>query len=197
MTVAEMPIDARHPAALAVCHARVWPLPGDSAHHAERAARAIVRSVLGGADVGRDDMLAAEHIVAELALNAVQHAAPPYELRIVFVGRRWPTWCDVADGGTDPDRVRRRLHGDAATIADVAIAELAEGGRGLALVSGLCEGRCAAYPTTLYRTNSAGKAVGFALPGMAALGTDRADEQSARPPGHENEDRTCFSGPTT
>jgi anti-sigma regulatory factor (Ser/Thr protein kinase) len=172
MTIAEISMDARDPAVPAVCHARVWPLPDDSAHHAERTARAIVRSVLDDADAGRDDMLEAEHIVAELALNAVQHAPPPYELRIVFVGRRQPTWCEVADGDTDPERVRRRLRGNAATIAgpDVAIAELAECGRGLAMVSGLCDGRCAAYPTTLCRTNSAGKAVGFALPGMAAAG---------------------------
>lgn len=164
MTVAEMPIDAQHPAAPAVCRVRVWPLPADSAHQAERSARTIIRSVLGAAGAGRDDVLDTENIVAELAVNAVQHAVPPYELRVVFVGQMWPTWCEVADSGTNVERVRRRLRGSTALPDDMTL-ELDECGRGLLMVSGLCDGRCAAYPTTVCRTNAAGKAVGFALPG--------------------------------
>jgi len=87
MTVAEMPTNAHHPAAPALCRVRVWPLPAGLAHHAERIARAIIRSVLADSDVGREGVLEAEIIVAELAVNAVQHALPPYELRVVFAGQ--------------------------------------------------------------------------------------------------------------
>src|SRR5262245_52608597 len=123
MTVAEMPIYAHQPAAPAICRVRVWPLPAGSAHRAERSARTIIRGVLR-AGVGRDDVLEAETIVAELAVNAVLHAVPPYELRIVLVGQIWPTWCEVADSGTDLERVRRRLGG-------ASVPGLSEGGRGL------------------------------------------------------------------
>jgi anti-sigma regulatory factor (Ser/Thr protein kinase) len=164
MTVAEMPIDAQHPAAPALCRVRVWPLPAESAHHAETSARTIVRGVLRDSDAGRDDVLEAEIIVAELAVNAVQHAVPPYELRVEFVGWAWPTWCEVADGGTDLRCVQRRL-GAAAAGDDDAMPELTTRGRGLLMVHGLSAGRCAAYPTMVCQSNKPGKAVGFALPG--------------------------------
>jgi anti-sigma regulatory factor (Ser/Thr protein kinase) len=167
MTVAEMPMNARHPAVPAVCRVRVWPLPASPAHHAERAARAIIRGVLHDADANRDDVAEAETIVAELAVNAVQHAVPPYELRVVFVGQSWPTWCDVADSGSDIDRVRRRLR-DAAVLGD-SMCELELCGRGLVMVNGLSGGRCAAYLTTVCQTQAAGKAVGFALPGTGCV----------------------------
>jgi anti-sigma regulatory factor (Ser/Thr protein kinase) len=159
MTVAEMPIDAHHPAAPAMCRVRVWPLPAGAAHHTERTARTIIRGVLRAADTARDDVLESETIVAELAVNAVQHSVPPYELRVVFMGKVWPAWCEVADGGTDLERVRRRLAGVA------LVSELTERGRGLLMVSGLSAGRCAAYLTTVCQSQAAGKAVGFALPG--------------------------------
>lgn len=167
MTITEMSIDASHPAVPGVCRVRVWSLPAGSAHQAERHARSIIRSVLGAAHVRRDDVLDTEIIVAELAVNAVQHAAPPYELRIISVGAVWPVWCEVADSGAGLERVRQRLRGPAAVSAE-AIPELAEGGRGLLMVGGLAGGRCAAYPTSLCHSNSAGKAVGFALPGVGA-----------------------------
>jgi len=167
MTVAEMPIDTQHPAAPALCRVRVWPLPVGPAHDAERSARTIVRGVLADADASRDDVLEAEIIVAELAINAVQHAVPPYEVRVVFVGQRWPAWCDVADGGSDLERVRRRL-GETA-VPDGAESELTVRGRGLVMVNGLSGGRCAAYLTTVCPSNAAGKAVGFALPGAGCV----------------------------
>jgi anti-sigma regulatory factor (Ser/Thr protein kinase) len=175
MTVAELSIDARHPAAPGLCRVRVWPLPAASAHCAERGARTIVRDVLAAAGVRPGDVLETESIVAELAVNAVQHAAPPYELRIVFAGTVWPTWCEVADGGADVDRIRwRPPGGGAATTATSAeaVPELAEGGRGLILVGGLSGGRWAAYRTTLCQNNAVGKAVGFALPGAGRDGCE-------------------------
>lgn len=169
MTVAEMFIDARHPAAPAVCRVRAWPLPAGSPHHAERGARAIIREVLSDANVRRDDVLETENIVAELTINAIQHAPPPYELRIVFVGGLWPTWCEVADAGTDVERIRQGLRGTAGPV-DAVLGDLSERGRGLLMVSGLCDGRCAAYPTTICQISSPGKAVGFALPGAGRMG---------------------------
>jgi anti-sigma regulatory factor (Ser/Thr protein kinase) len=166
MTVAEMSIDEHHYAAPDLCRVRIWSLPAGSPHHAERGARTIIRDVLRAANVSHDEVRDTEGIVAELAVNAVQHAAPPYELRIVFVGRIWPTWCEVADCGSDLERVQRGLRG-AAALSDDAMPDLAERGRGLLMVSGLSAGRCAAYPTTVCQTNSSGKAVGFALPGAA------------------------------
>jgi anti-sigma regulatory factor (Ser/Thr protein kinase) len=166
MTVAEMPADAHHPAAPAVCRVRAWPLPTGSAHHAETRARAIIRDVLRNA--GSDDVLEVETIVAELAVNAVQHAVPPYELRVVFMGRHWPSWCEVADGDTDVQCVLRRLSEAAAGPADV-VCDLTTRGRGLLMVNGLSGGRCAAYLTTVCRTNSAGKAVRFALAGVGRI----------------------------
>jgi anti-sigma regulatory factor (Ser/Thr protein kinase) len=167
MTVAEMSTDAHHSAAPAPCRVRAWPLPAGAAHHTERAARTIIRRVLEDTGAGSDDVLEVEIIVAELAVNAAQHAVPPYELRVVFVGQTWPAWCDVADSGTDVERVRRRLRN--AVMSGDALPELATCGRGLVMVNGLSAGRCAAYLTTVCQTQAAGKAVGFALPGAGPI----------------------------
>jgi anti-sigma regulatory factor (Ser/Thr protein kinase) len=165
MTVAEVCEEMHQPAALGLCRVRVWLLPTGSSHHAECSARAIIRDVLQGSGATDDDVLEAEHIIAELAVNAVQHAVPPYELRIVFVGDVWPVWCELADGSPALDRVRQLLHSATTPVSDGVIPELSEGGRGLRLVGGLSNGRCAAYSAVLCRTGTAGKAVGFALPG--------------------------------
>jgi anti-sigma regulatory factor (Ser/Thr protein kinase) len=165
MTVAEMPTHAHHPAAPALCRVRVWPLPAGPAHHAERAARTIIRNVLADTDAGGDAVAEAEIIVAELAVNAAQHALPPYELRVIYAGQTWPVWCEVADSGTDLHRLQPHLHG--ATVAGPD--RLAEGGRGLVMVTGLSAGRCAAYATAVCQTHAAGKAVGFALPGVGGV----------------------------
>ena len=167
MTVAEMPREAHHPAAPALCRVRAWPLPIGAAHHAERTARRIIRRVLEGSGAGRDEVVEAEIVVAEIAVNAVQHAVPPYELRVVFVGRLWPVWCDVADSSADVERVGRRLRN--AVMSGDAVSELTVRGRGLVMVNGLSAGRCAAYLTTVCHTRTAGKAVGFALPGAGPI----------------------------
>jgi anti-sigma regulatory factor (Ser/Thr protein kinase) len=135
----------------------VWSLPADSAHRAERRARALLRSSLQRAGVACDDVLDAETAVAELAVNAVQHATPPYELRVFYVGGSLPIWCEVVDGGpvTDVFSEHLRLPEDMG---------LSERGRGLRMVEGLSDGRCATYPSSLSRTGIPAKAVGFALP---------------------------------
>jgi anti-sigma regulatory factor (Ser/Thr protein kinase) len=169
MTVAEMCIDMQQLVAPSLCRVQVWLLPADSPHHAERRARTILRDVLSRTDAADDDVLDAEHIAAELAVNAVQHGASPYELRVVFVGEFWPVWCEVADSDPEPDGVRRWLcHAAGAPVGEGVIAELSESGRGLQMAAGLSDGRCAAYATTVCQTSAAGKAVGFALPRIGA-----------------------------
>jgi anti-sigma regulatory factor (Ser/Thr protein kinase) len=135
----------------------VWSLPADCAHRAERRARALLRSSLQQAGIACDDVLDAETAVAELAVNAVQHATPPYELRVFYIGGSLPIWCEVVDGGPFTDVFSEHLR----LPEDV---ELSERGRGLRMVEGLSAERCAAYPSTLSRTGGPAKAVGFALP---------------------------------
>jgi anti-sigma regulatory factor (Ser/Thr protein kinase) len=135
----------------------VWSLPANSAHRAEDRARVLLRDSLQQANIARDDVLDAETIVAELAVNAIQHATPPYELRIFSIGGSLPIWCEVVDGDPVPDVLRERLRSSGET-------GLSERGRGLQLVDGLSDGRWAVYPTTSSRTGNPVKAVGFALP---------------------------------
>jgi anti-sigma regulatory factor (Ser/Thr protein kinase) len=139
------------------CRMATWSLPADSAHRAERRARALLRRSLRQAGIAHDDVLDAETAVAELAVNAVQHATPPYELRVFYVGASLPVWCEVVDGGPVTDVFRDDLR----SPEDIG---LSEGGRGLRMVEGLSDQRCAAYPSTLSPTGDPAKAVGFALP---------------------------------
>jgi anti-sigma regulatory factor (Ser/Thr protein kinase) len=135
----------------------VWSLPSGSAHRAEARARTLVRESLLRAGIGGDDVFDADTAVAELAVNAVRHAHPPYELRILSLGGLLPIWCEVVDGGPPSDVFAEYLRPPDGT-------GLAESGRGLQLVDGLSVGRCAAYPTSVSRTGAAAKAIGFALP---------------------------------
>jgi hypothetical protein len=85
-------------------------------------------------------------------------------------------WCEVADSNPELEGVRRRLRGadDIPSASDVLpemIPELSESGRGLQLAGGLSYGRCAVYPTTICQTGTAGKAIGFALPGIGTAPT--------------------------
>lgn len=137
-----------------LCRMSVWHLPCNSAHRAEKSARAAVRRALLQAGIGEDDIFDADSAVAELAVNAVQHARPPYELRILSLGGQLPIWCEVVDSGPFGDVFGEYVPDE----------ELSEHGRGLRLVDGLSAQRCAAYPTSALRTGAAAKAVGFALP---------------------------------
>jgi anti-sigma regulatory factor (Ser/Thr protein kinase) len=134
-----------------------WRLPAGSAHRAEVRARSLVRQALHEAGIAAGDIIEAETVVAELAVNALQHALPPYELRIFYVGGSLPIWCEVIDGGPIVDVIAEHLR----TSEDT---NLAEGGRGLQIVHGLTDGRCTAYPTGASHLDVLGKAVGFALP---------------------------------
>ena len=168
MTVAEVCVNTDPSIAPGLCRVRVWLLPADSPHHTEQRARTILRDVLGPLHIDGDAVADAEHVIAELAINAVQHAEPPCELRIMFLGEVWPAWCEVADSSPALDVVRRRLQGAVVTADDAMIPELAESGRGLQVAAGLSNGRCAVYPTAICQTGAIGKAIGFALPGTGA-----------------------------
>lgn len=144
------PLDCPDPSGIAL-----WSLPTDSAHRTEVRARSLLRGALREAGIAEDDLLDVETVVAELALNAAQHAIPPYELRIFYVGGHLPIWCEVVDGGPITNVIAKHLR----TPEEPG---MAEGGRGLQIVHGLTDGRCAAYPTSA--SGVRGKAVGFALP---------------------------------
>ncbi|GAA4198168.1 hypothetical protein GCM10022252_48150 [Streptosporangium oxazolinicum] len=136
----------------------VWVLESGSV---ARGARSAVRQALRAASIADDEVSNAESIVAELGANAEIHAEPPYELRILSIGEM-PMWCEVVDGDRDPATVSiilGKLHqGETEKSPD------AETGRGLPLAYLLSQGRCRTYPTRIFSTNQAGKAIAFALP---------------------------------
>ncbi|MFC4533434.1 ATP-binding protein [Sphaerisporangium dianthi] len=125
-----------------------------------RRARALVREVLQGEGLGREEVMDAETIVSELVANAERHGRAPYELRVYELGGV-PTWCEVVDGDADLrwiPAVLERSHGQ--TAPDL----FAEGGRGLMLTRELSQGHCRAYVTTAFAGGEPAKAVAFALP---------------------------------
>ncbi|MFF5260489.1 ATP-binding protein [Actinomadura viridis] len=160
-------IAARRPGA-AACPwtVRIWRLPGDRAEHR---ARDIVRNLLAGAGISAEGIADTELVVAELATNGIRHAAPPYELRVLFAGSRLrPIWCELADAdpflGRIPELLREPSRNGEPDDLDTLIAGLSLGGRGLSLVHALTAGRCLAYPTSTCARPGVGKAIGFAFP---------------------------------
>jgi anti-sigma regulatory factor (Ser/Thr protein kinase) len=141
--------------------------PGSAA----RRARGVVRGVLRQAGLDEDAIGDAELIVAELAANAEKHSRPPYELRVLSVGRV-PTWCEIVDGDPTVHEIRTLLkHLDTSEDDPLALLPhlsddplLTENGRGLLMAHRLSGGNCRAYPTTILTTNTPGKAVAYALP---------------------------------
>ncbi|MFC6084827.1 ATP-binding protein [Sphaerisporangium aureirubrum] len=127
-------------------------------------ARTLVREVLQDQGIPGDEVADAELVVAELAVNAVRHGRPPYEVRIFEVAAV-PVWCEVVDG--DPDLCWIPALLDRAQ--DLSVPDLfAESGRGLLLVRALSDGYCRAYRTTTFTTGSPAKTVAFALPTPSA-----------------------------
>ncbi|GAA2438441.1 hypothetical protein GCM10010191_62020 [Actinomadura vinacea] len=147
----------------------VWRLP---AGRAEQRARVIIRELLGRAGVSPERVADSELVAAELAANGVRHAAPPYELRVLFAGtERRPVWCELADADPCLGRVPELLREPSVDLEpdedlDAVIAALSLGGRGLSLVRDLTGGHCAIYTTTACSKPGLGKAVGLALPGL-------------------------------
>lgn len=151
------------------CHVSAWGLPADTA---ARRARDLLRAHVEGHIACRDVLDDLELVVCELATNAVIHAMGPCELRIVRQAGV-PVACEIADGGGGLDQIARRLrfHGAGLgpeTAAPAAVESLAEGGRGLGMVSSLTGGRCGAGTAWLYGSGRSGKCVWFAVPASRA-----------------------------
>lgn len=142
---------------------RAWCLPPGSA---ARRARSLLRDCLGPhlTDAELTDDL--EAVVDELAANAWQHACGPCEMRVVW-HQDIPVLCEITDAGDSASELTKRLRQAADLTTDSTgtdIGALLEGGRGLAIVSRLTNGRCGARPARLLSTGQPGTSVWFALP---------------------------------
>jgi PAS domain S-box-containing protein len=115
--------------ALAADQVASWNLPADPAVVADARARAARQLTVWGLE---DIMFPTELIVSELVTNAIRHAQPPLQLRMILDGA---LICEVADGSSSAPHLRR------ADLYD-------EGGRGLLLVAQLAEGWGSRYTRT-------------------------------------------------
>lgn len=123
-----------------------------------------------------------ETVVSELGTNAMVHTDGECELRVVRSAGA-PVLCEVADAGNQIELIAARLakaisstSTDSPIVADgdaydgdvvdpeIAVADLQEGGLGLAIVAALTHGKCGVRPTRLHSSGLAGKSVWFELP---------------------------------
>ncbi len=98
-----------------------WDLPADPALVADARARAARQLAAWGLEEIR---FTTELLVGELVTNAIRHAQPPIQLRMILDGA---LCCEVSDGSSSAPHLRRADRYD-------------EGGRGLLLVAQLTEG---------------------------------------------------------
>ncbi|MEU0897747.1 SpoIIE family protein phosphatase [Streptomyces massasporeus] len=114
--------------ALDTFHVASWDVPADTAAVAV-ARKNACRQV---AEWGLDDcVFVTELVVSELVTNAIRHAEPPIELRLIYDRT---LICEVSDGSTTAPHMRRARTYD-------------EGGRGLLLVARTCQGWGARHTT--------------------------------------------------
>ena len=143
-------------------YVRAWCLSPDSA---ARRARGLLRACLWRhlADEELTDDL--EAVVDELAANAWQHACGPCEMRVIW-HQGIPVLCEITDAGDSASELTKRLRqaGELSTDTGTNIDALLEGGRGLAIVARLTNGRCGARQARLLSTGQPGTSVWFALP---------------------------------
>ena len=133
-TVCDSLVEALHPeraeddAALLVARTRAlaadrivcWDLPAEPAIVADARAQAARQLAAWGLE---GVTFTTELIVSELLTNAIRHAEPPIQLRMILDGA---LSCEVSDGSSTAPHLRRADHYD-------------EGGRGLMLVAQLTE----------------------------------------------------------
>jgi anti-sigma regulatory factor (Ser/Thr protein kinase) len=133
-TICDTLVGALHPeraeddAALLIARTRAlapdriasWDLPADPAIVADARAQAARQVVAWGLD---EVTFTTELIVSELLTNAIRHAEPPIQLRMILDDT---LSCEVSDGSSTAPHLRRADRYD-------------EGGRGLLLVSQLTE----------------------------------------------------------
>lgn len=123
-----LPERARDDAALLVARTRAlpadrmvsWDLPAEPAVVAEARARTVRQ--LAAWDL-QEMAFTTELLVSELVTNAIRHAQPPIQLRLILDGM---LSCEVSDGASTAPHLRRADRYD-------------EGGRGLMLVAQLAE----------------------------------------------------------
>jgi serine phosphatase RsbU (regulator of sigma subunit) len=123
-----LPEDARDDAALLVARTRAlppdrsvcWDLPADPAIVADARARTVRQLAAWGLE---EIAFTTELLVSELVTNAIRHAQPPIQLRIILDG---VLSCEVFDGSSTAPHLRRADRYD-------------EDGRGLMLVAQLAE----------------------------------------------------------
>jgi serine phosphatase RsbU (regulator of sigma subunit)/anti-sigma regulatory factor (Ser/Thr protein kinase) len=106
--------------ALAADRIVAFDLPAEPAIVAEARSRAAIQLEAWGLD---DIIFTTELIVSELITNAIRHAQPPIQLRMILDGG---LCCEVSDGSSTAPHLRRAGRYD-------------EGGRGLLLVTQLAE----------------------------------------------------------
>lgn len=137
-------------------HACAWHVPSD-ATIAQRS-RALTRSALDGMDVEHDEMDSAELMVSELATNALQHAEPPYGLRIWCAGQI--AVVEMFDASPALPTLPCATPSSISDVGQIIMEPtgLQECGRGLPLVSSVSNGRCGSDPL------ATGKKTWFAVP---------------------------------
>ncbi|WP_234311766.1 SpoIIE family protein phosphatase [Streptomyces griseus] len=107
--------------ALDAFHVAAWGVAPDFAAVAEARKNACRQLAEWGLD---ECVFVTELVVSELVTNAIRHAEPPIELRLIHDRT---LICEVSDGSTTAPHMRRARTYD-------------EGGRGLLLVAQLCQG---------------------------------------------------------
>ncbi|MFG2810864.1 SpoIIE family protein phosphatase [Streptomyces massasporeus] len=105
-----------------------WDIPADTAAVAVARKNACRQLAEWGLD---DCVFVTELVVSELVTNAIRHAEPPIELRLIYDRT---LICEVSDGSTTAPHMRRARTYD-------------EGGRGLLLVAQTCQGWGARHTT--------------------------------------------------
>ncbi|MFF5313065.1 SpoIIE family protein phosphatase [Streptomyces massasporeus] len=114
--------------ALDTFHVASWDVPADTAAVAVARKNACRQLAEWGLD---DCVFVTELVVSELVTNAIRHAEPPIELRLIYDRT---LICEVSDGSTTAPHMRRARTYD-------------EGGRGLLLVAQTCQGWGARHTT--------------------------------------------------
>lgn len=160
-------------------YVRAWCLPPASA---ARRARSLLRDCLRRHLSDEELIHDLEAVVDELAANAWQHACGPCEMRVAW-HQGIPVLCEITDAGDSASELTKRLRQAADLTTDPSgtdIGALLEGGRGLAIVARLTNGRCGARQAHLLSTGQQGTSVWFALP------VSRPASKPPQPPGcHE------------
>ncbi|WP_217208721.1 SpoIIE family protein phosphatase [Streptomyces sp. AC550_RSS872] len=109
--------------ALDASQVATWAVPSDPSAVAQTRKDALAQLEAWGLE---DAAFVTELVVSELVTNAIRHAEPPVQLRLIHLTHDTSLICEVSDGGTTAPHLRRARTYD-------------EGGRGLLLVAQLTQ----------------------------------------------------------